>query len=173
MRKKGWPLIGAVALILVYLGLNLSPLSKPHTLDAPTPASGPTFIFVEVRGAVVQPGVYKMADTSRVFELFQRAGGLLDEAFLGEINQTQVIQDGQLIRVPTTAESQPSNGSNLVSLNHASQGELEQLPGIGPATAEAIIEARQVTPFQTIEDLLNVPGIGPTTLTNIRALITP
>ena len=172
MLKKKWPLILAGACWLVVIGLRFDGFTSPseESVHASPPAQA--FVYVELRGEVNAPGIYKVADSSRLFDVIHRAGGLTDEADISTLNQTQTVYDGWLIIIPSTDEH-PSSLDKKISLNHATASELETLPGIGPATAEAIIQARSERPFKTIEDLLDVPGIGAQTLANIETLITP
>lgn len=172
MWKKKWPLILAGACWLVVIGLRVDRFTarSEEKVHASLPAQ--TFVYVELRGAVNAPGIYKVAEHSRLFEVIHRAGGLSDDADISTLNQTQTVYDGWLIEIPSHTDQAASNGGKI-SLNHATASELETLPGIGPATAEAIIQARSERPFKTIEDLLDVPGIGAQTLANIETLITP
>lgn len=173
MLKKKWPLVVAGACWLFVIGLRLAPLiptGPEERVQAAPPETA--YVYVELRGEVTRPGVYKVAATSRLFDVLQRAGGLTQAADISTLNQTQTVHDGWLILIPSLNQSAPIE-SGKVSLNHATASELETLPGIGPATAEAIIKARSEAPFKTIEDLLDVPGIGAQTLANIEALITP
>ncbi len=172
MLKKRWPLWVAGAMWLVLLGLRLRPVALDVETSTQAAKEAPAFVYVELRGEVHHPGIYKVSAESRVFDVFKRAGGLTDEADLSQINQTQTVYDGWLLIVPSTSESSAAT-SGKISLNHATAAELESLPGIGPATAEAILKAREHTPFTSIDDLLEVPGIGPATLSQIEALITP
>ena len=172
MLKKRWPLWVAGAMWLVLLGLRLRPVALDVETSTHAAKEASAFVYVELRGEVHHPGIYKVSADSRVFDVFKRAGGLTDHADLSHINQTQTVYDGWLLIVPSHTESTASNLGKL-SLNHATADELESLPGIGPATAEAILKARDQAPFKTIDDLLEVPGIGPATLSQIEALITP
>lgn len=173
MWKKKWPIVLAGGLWLMVLGLRFQSFISPSPEES-LQASRPTesFVYVDVRGEVRRPGVYKVTSDSRVFDVLKRAGGLTDAADLTHINQTQVVHDGWLLKIPSTHSGETPT-SDKISLNQANAKELETLPGIGPATAEAILKARESAPFQTVEDLLDVPGIGTQTLANIKALITP
>lgn len=158
---------------LCVIGLRLAPLIQTVPEER-VHASPPeiSYVYVDLRGEVQRPGVYKVASESRLFDVIHRAGGLTQAADMSQLNQTQTVHDGWLIHIPSVHENMPTSDGKI-SLNHATASELETLPGIGPATAEAIIKARSAAPFQTIEDLLDVPGIGAQTLANIEALITP
>jgi competence protein ComEA len=150
-----------------------------------------TVMVVQVDGAVVNPGVYKVKEGTRVFEILQEAGGTTSGADLGGINLAQPVYDGQRISIPSRqkqenpAQSFSTNfdqflpqeartpaGTKRININTASQEELVSLPGIGEVIAKRIIEYRQSQgPFRRPEDLLKVKGIGPKKLEKIRDLI--
>lgn len=130
------------------------------------------FIMVDIKGAVRHPNVYELQEGSRVFEAINAAGGLTELADERLLNLAQLITDEMVIYVPTTDETEelatggnvftlPSEQDGKVAINHADAATLEQLPGIGPAKAEAIISYREENgPFKDENDLLNVSGIG-------------
>ncbi|MCX7667450.1 MAG: ComEA family DNA-binding protein [Atribacterota bacterium] len=145
-------------------------------------------IIVQVDGAVKQPGIYKVKEGTRIFELLEKAGGTTENAVLNDMNLAQPAYDGQRVFIPSRTENTPSSFStNLtqflpqsdtssvakrVNVNTASKEELISLPGIGEAIAQRIIEYRQTHgPFHKPEDLLEVKGIGPKKLDQIRDLI--
>ena len=125
-------------------------------------------ITVSVAGAVAFPGVYALPWGSRVTDAVTKAGGLTDAAEETLLNLADPLTTGETVLVP---EARTATGENRLSLNTASERELELLiPGVGPVTAARIIEAR---PFESVEDLLNVSGIGPATLEKIRPYVKP
>ena len=138
-------------------------------------------LMVHVLGAVQRPGVYSLPDGARVFEAVFLAGGFTSEADQPAINLAATLSDGTQIYVPAIGEparSLPSGSvggdpaSSIVNLNTASARELEVLPGIGPTTAQAIIQYREENgPFESVEELLKVQGIGDAKLNAIRELI--
>ena len=156
----------------------------------PTPGR----IMVHVAGAVTSPGVYQLQSTARVVDAIDAAGGALRQADLESINLAQTIVDTEQVFVPTKKVSRPrvtvaprlrphrntattlpaagGNGSStpkLVNLNTATASELETLTGVGPSTAKAILAYRtKKGSFSKVEDLLNVPGIGPAKLAAMR-----
>lgn len=181
-------LIGLLLGLLVAGGLFLTtraPSGQPvRLLPSPTPKP----IQVYVAGAVVHPGVYYLPRESRWVDAVRAAGGFLEGADVGAFNLAEVLKDADRVDVPGTSPfatpqltiggsgllvtPTPQSGA-LVNINTATQELLETLPGIGEATAKAIIAYRlDVGPFATLEDLLKVPGIGPTTLDELRSLIT-
>jgi len=141
-------------------------------------------ITVYVTGAVNKPGVVKIKDGARVIDAIEVCGGVLPTADTAKINMAQLVKDGVQITVPekNVALMQPaqanskteavknsggqvkSGSSRLeekININTADQAELDKLPGVGPATASAIIEYRQKEgQFQSIDDIKKVSGIG-------------
>ena len=140
---------------------------------------------VHVAGAVARPGVYTMNQDSRVIDAIAAAGGETDRADLTGINLARRVRDEEQYYIPAHGERPPltldsvgssgnqTNVDGLIDLNTASINQLQALPGIGPFLAEAIVEYRQGSgPFQTVDDIVNVPNIGPATLERIRGLVT-
>ena len=134
--------------------------------------------IVDVKGQVKFPGVYEVEEHLRVHDVIQLAGGFLEMANETAINLAQKISDEMVIYVPHLDEEinntstdawSPSQDEKKVSLNQATTGELETLPGIGPSKAAAIIKYREeVGAFQSIDELTNVSGIGEKTLEKLR-----
>jgi competence protein ComEA len=142
-------------------------------------------IVVDVEGAVVDPGVHSLSAGSRVVDAIAAAGGYSTQvdiaAATASLNLAERVTDGQQIHVPARGEGQtlpgtatpaPGRSGGLIDINHATQEELESLPGIGPVTAGKIIAARDVQPFASIDELDTRDVVGPSTLEQIRDLIT-
>lgn len=142
----------------------------------------PASIWVDVSGAVANPGVYELPENARVFEAIEAAGGFLEQADTQWLNQALVLKDGEKIQVYTREETEElkaqgisaqnvevqqeplfSSGeksSGRVNLNTATAEGLQEIPGIGEARAKAILEYRQqIGGFQNIEEIQQVPGI--------------
>lgn len=139
-------------------------------------------IFVHVSGCVANPGLYEVENGSRVAVAIEAAGGFSDDAVCDSVNLARVLQDGELVVVASASAEQPSEPSGeyagspqqgvgggrvaasspgRININTASAAELEQLPGIGEATAAKIVADRNANgPFKTVEDLKRVSGIG-------------
>ena len=145
---------------------------------APPTTAGP--LVVHVAGAVVSPGVYELAPGARVQAALEAAGGAVPGADPGALNLAAPVGDGERVYVPMVGEPVPiATGSPAVTvapgpvdLNQASAAELDGLPGIGPATAAAIVDHREQNgPFASVEDLEAVRGIGPAKLDALRDLV--
>ncbi|TKD70407.1 hypothetical protein FBF83_13195 [Pseudalkalibacillus hwajinpoensis] len=142
-------------------------------------AKEPELIMVDVKGAVVQPGVYEMKSVSRVKDVITRAGGFVQDADQSQLNLAGKVADEMVIYVPVVGEvsTMPqmgnlSEGTELISINTADLNELQELPGIGPSKAEAIIQYREENgAFKAIEELQNISGIGEKTFEKLKDLI--
>ncbi len=137
-------------------------------------------VLVDVKGAVVAPGVYEINSNERVKDVIKKAGGFLEDADQIQLNLASKVVDEMVIYVPIVGEvtsssvsEKPSVESQLVSINSADLNELQELPGIGPAKAEAIVQFREDNGgFTAIEELMNISGIGEKTFEKLKDLIT-
>ncbi|WP_404453086.1 helix-hairpin-helix domain-containing protein [Virgibacillus necropolis] len=133
-----------------------------------------TLAYVDVKGEVDSPGVYEISINSRVEDVINLAGGFTNKADQSVINLAQKVQDEMIILVPKVGESlvmekDGETNPTKIRLNYATQEEIEQLNGIGPSKAQAIIQYREENGlFHKVEDVLNVPGIGEKTLENMK-----
>jgi competence protein ComEA len=149
---------------------------------APTASASPaTVILVDVAGWVRRPGVYEFAEGARVIDAIDAAGGARPGAVLSSLNLAAPLVDGTQVLVPKESQSAPttetgtgtSGATGLVNVNSATNAELETLPGIGEVIAQAIVDHRTENgPFTSVEQLVDVSGIGDATLENIRELVT-
>ncbi|WP_297989122.1 helix-hairpin-helix domain-containing protein [Anoxybacillus sp.] len=138
-------------------------------------------IVVDVKGAVKRVGVYEVAPESRVRDVIQLAGGFTDEADETKVNLAMKVHDEMVIYVPKKGEeittesatmNDASRSSAKININTATAEQLQTLDGIGPAKASAIIAYREEHgPFQKVEDLLHVSGIGQKSLEKIKEQI--
>ncbi|PKM87915.1 MAG: competence protein ComEA [Firmicutes bacterium HGW-Firmicutes-12] len=141
----------------------------------------PALFAVHVVGSVEKPGVYLLEENKRVNDAVKLAVPT-DKADLTQLNLAVLLEDGKQIYVPAQGENtSPSEAlvrlgqqsSGLVNINTAAVGELDTLPGIGPALAGRIIDYRKKNgAFSSIEDITKVSGIGPSLLENIRNMVT-
>ena len=134
--------------------------------------SAPSLVVVHIDGCVSSPGVYELEDDpARVIDLVDAAGGLTEDADTSRINLAQPLVDGSKVHVPSADEAVAGDGgggaaaasaeSGLVNINLADKQQLMSLPGVGEATADAIIRDREANgPFLIPEDLMRVSGIG-------------
>ena len=158
------------------------------TAAPPVEEAAPAQIIVHIVGAVNRPGVYVLEEGARIYDVLAIAGGASVYADLRRINLAALAVDAMQIIVPYygeeidevfiisgttgqgTAPGQTADG--LININTASNAELQTLPGIGPVLADAIITFRETHGlFQSVEELINVPRIGPATLERLRPLV--
>ncbi len=157
------------------------PAPAPIVITEPTPlpTATPVMIQVYVSGAVAHPEVYSLPENGRVKDALIAAGGLLPEAAAEQINLAAILRDGQELHVATRDEvatvptvSAPGAVASPLNINTASAQELEQLPGIGAVLAQRIWQDRQINgPYETVEDLTRVKGVGPALLQKLAGQI--
>jgi competence protein ComEA len=168
------------------------PIQVAASRPATTGASGATGaasaspsatpVIVDVAGWVRSPGVYAFADGDRIVDAIERAGGARHGAYLAALNLAAPLVDGTQILVPREGAAPAPGGTGstttgaaggLVNINTASATELEALPGIGEVLAATIVAYRdEHGPFASVDQLEDVSGIGPSTLEDIRDLVT-
>jgi competence protein ComEA len=155
--------------------------AEPTEGTAASSTTLPAEMVVHVAGAVVTAGVYRMPPGSRTIDAVQRAGGLAANADGDAINLAATLADGQRVYVPRVGEvvplvdagGVPTTALGPIDLNRATTDELDSLPGVGPATAAAIVAYReQHGPFGRVDDLSQVRGIGAAKLEALRGLVT-
>ena len=147
-------------------------------------------LVVDVQGAVLRPGVLQLATGSRVGDAIAAAGGYgprVDAERAGrELNLATELHDGDRIVVPSRDDPAPVAGApasgaaagqggasgGLVDLNSATAAELDELPGVGPVTAQKIIDARAEKPFASVDELRERKVVGPSTFEKLRDLVT-
>lgn len=177
-----------LALVAVAAGVGVGLMRRPAVGAAPTTdrsfAETPTALLeVHVGGWVVAPGVVSIPEGSRVADAVAAAGGMRPGAAADTINLASPVADGDQVIVPGpdsggAGENAGSGGSGSndgpIHLNTATAVELQELPGVGPVLAERIVAHRETNGrFETVEDLLDVPGIGETKLAALRDLVRP
>jgi competence protein ComEA len=158
--------------------LQVAPLAGGSTAGAAAAAARKALV-VDVVGAVRRPGVYRLPPGSRVLAAVALAGGLTPRAELTAVNLAAPLADGEQVVVaargaPAGAGSTPGSPGAPVSLNSATAEQLDALPGIGPVTAQKIIDYRtQHGGFTSVDDLDAIPGFGPAKLQNLQGLVVP
>ena len=154
--------------------------SSPSALAPVSPSSASAELVVDVAGKVRKPGIAVLPAGSRVVDALEAAGGARAGVDLTSLNLARSVVDGEQILVgvapvPGVAGTltAPSTGAALVSLNTADRATLETLPGVGPVTAESIIAWRTDNGgFTSVDELLEVDGIGEATLEDLAPLVT-
>ena len=179
----------AVAVVIVlalrHLGGGGAPAAAPSYAPVPARAAKPAaakLLVVDVAGEVRRPGLHSLPAGSRVDDAIAAAGGATRKAQLDAVNLAAPVADGQQIVVPgsgaggVSAVSSPagSSPSAPLDLNSATLEQLEALPGIGPVTAQKILDYRQQHgAFHAVAELEGVPGIGPAHLAQLKGLVIP
>ena len=180
----------AAGVVLTWWLLSARPrTSEPDAVQVTAtakhePTTTGRLLIIDVEGKVKRPGIVTLPRGSRVHEAIAKAGGVVDGADTSTTNLARVLVDGEQIIVGTQGPGASSAGSASVaaagaagarvSLSSATAEQLDELPGIGPVTADAIIAHRTAHGgFQRVEDLLDVQGIGEKTLADLRDRVTP
>jgi len=154
--------------------LQVAPVVGGSSVAAPAARS---LVVVDVVGAVRRPGVYRLPSGSRVETAVARAGGLTAHADLAAVNLAAPLADGEQVVVAARGTGGVGAGAAPgapVSLSTATAEQLDALPGIGPVTAQKIVDYRQQHGgFASVADLDAIPGIGPARLQNLQGLVVP
>ncbi|HZD17847.1 MAG TPA: ComEA family DNA-binding protein [Actinomycetota bacterium] len=153
---------------------------RPPAAVASSPSPSPLVLLVDVAGWVRHPGVYEFAEGARVIDAIEAAGGARPGAVLQSLNLAAPLVDGTQVLVPKQGEvgTEPvgapgTSTGGLINVNSASASELEALPGIGEVIAQRIVDHRtQNGPFTSVDQLVDVSGIGDAILESIRELVT-
>ena len=189
-RRRILVAAGCLALLL-FLGSKLlarpqpsAGLAPPAAAPTETASAAPTVVVVDVVGAVRRPGLYRLTQGARIADAVSRAGGATPKADLALINLAAPLADGEQVVVPrrgTGALAAPAGAgsagapaSGPVHLSTATLEQLDSLPGIGPVTAQKILDYRQHHgAFTSVDELDAVPGIGPARLDQLKDLVAP
>ena len=191
----GWALIGIAVLVImvaVLAGRNLIGTATATEFELSSDASSieetasdggshkTETLFVHVSGCVANPGLYELEEGSRLASAIEAAGGFTEDAACDSVNLARRLEDGEMVVVlPMSAGSganeeipEVKTASSLININTATAEELEQLPGIGPSTAQKIVSDRMANgSFKSPDDLKRVTGIGDKKFETISALI--
>ncbi|MDF2749421.1 MAG: ComEA family DNA-binding protein [Gaiellaceae bacterium] len=164
-------------------GAGAASAEPPALVQAEAPAAAK--LVVHVAGAVRQPGLYELADGSRVSDAVARAGGATAKADTAAVNLAAPLADGIQVLIPSRVAGPAGAGAaagagaegapgRRVSLSSATLAELDALPGVGPVTAQKILDHRaQHGGFSSVDDLDAISGIGPARIEQLRELVTP
>jgi len=185
----GLGLLVALALVGSRLARTESASRQPPAASLQRLKSAPTIatqlLVVDVAGAVRRPGLYRLANGARIADAVRRAGGATARADTGAINLAAPLVDGMQVVVPRVGGATGGSGAAAtgadaaatgvrISLSSATVEQLDSLPGIGPVTAQKIVDWRMAHgAFQSVDALDEVPGIGPAKIEQLRDLVTP
>jgi len=170
--------------VTVEAASGADPTAPPST-GAP-PAATSAFVVVDVAGAVRRPGVYRLRQGARITDAIARAGGATSRAQIVSVDLAAPLADGEQVLVPSAGDSGsgavagvgaaaggPST-SAPIDLNTATAEQLDTLPGVGPVTAQKIVEYRQTHgPFTSVDQLDAIPGIGAARIADLKGLVVP
>ncbi|MBS1709307.1 MAG: helix-hairpin-helix domain-containing protein [Armatimonadetes bacterium] len=184
--------VGGAALGIAALVAGVQVATTPKSVQGW--GLGGQSMAVDVKGAVKRPGLYKFGTGARIDDALKAAGGTAEDASLDSLNLAQLLEDGMEVRVPRVGETvaappvksvQPPKSSfgrssgkkqmpvGKVSLNSATLQELQQLPGVGPSTAQKILEYRtQAGGFKSVGEIEKVKGIGPKKFAQMQPYLT-
>lgn len=175
---------GALVLLIVagrqLAGAGAPPPARPVVVAAESGPGARPGLLVHVVGAVRRPGLYRLRADARIDDAVRRAGGATRNADLALVNLAAPLADGAQVVVPRRQPAGPQGSGSVgpaegpVHLNTATLEQLDALPGVGPATAQRILDYRQENgAFSTVDELDAVSGIGPARLEQLRDLVAP
>ncbi|HOH70279.1 MAG TPA: DUF655 domain-containing protein [Sedimentibacter sp.] len=186
--KKGLAVVLIIAIIIMAaLGIKLSggdeeiiftnyssiDANESDEINEGIKEEAKVYIYVDMDGAVVNPGVYGLIEGSRVIDAINMAGGLTEKAFTQNLNKARKLVDGEKIFINEEGEAADVFiDDKLININTASENSLMSLPGIGEVYAKRIIEYRNAKRFNSIEEIKNIQGIGDKTFDKLKDLIT-
>lgn len=182
-------LVALVAVVVRHLharpappALAVAPIRAATKAGAARARAAPA-VVVDVEGAVRRPGLVRLPSGARVADAVERAGGVTRSADRSAVNLAAPVSDGQQVLVPRrgaspvvggTAMSGAGSTSGPLSLSSATAEQLDTLPGVGPVTAQKIVDYRaQHGAFHSVEELDAIPGIGPARLADLQGLVVP
>jgi competence protein ComEA len=188
-RRQALVAAGALAVVLVLAGKLLAGGGPSHRVPTFRPARAappapPPAVVVDVAGAVRRPGLYRLPQGSRIADALARAGGATPKASVEGVNLAAPLADGEQVVVPwrtpgggvaaAPAGSPAGPASGPVSLSTATVEQLDALPGIGPVTAQKIVDYRTAHgAFHSVDELDAISGIGPAKLDQLHGLVVP
>lgn len=189
-RRQALVVLGVLAVLLVVGGRLLlrsgsaeqaAPAAAPAE-TAPAPEPEPR-VVVDVVGAVLRPGLYRLPQSARIADALARAGGPTRKADIEQVNLAAPLVDGEQVVVPRKIAGVPAAATGgesgaapagPVHLSTATLEQLDALPGVGPVTAQKILDFRaQHGAFRSVEELDAIPGIGPARIDQLRGLVVP
>lgn len=167
----------------VFVDSGTATVQQPAEPAGELEAAPAAQLVVHVVGAVRRPGLYRLERGARIADAVRRAGGATRRADLSLVNLAAQVSDGTQVLVPRRAVveagtpeagAEPPAAAGPVRLNTATVEQLDELPGVGPVTAQKIVDYReQHGAFSSVDDLDAIPGIGPARLEQLRELVAP
>lgn len=189
-RRRLGRTILILLILIIALVIRLSNINRSgNQIDVSEVTQGEMLtseMYVDISGEVNKPGVYIVEDGTRLYEVIEKAGGLTDKANTVQINQAGYVEDGEKIIIPSisdgntelnisdisgTSTKQASSTNGLININTASKDQLMSITGVGEVIADRIIEYRKSKKFKSIEDIMNVKGIGNATYEKMKSEI--
>lgn len=188
----GLSLVGVVGFLIAVAGMwsdqpvaESTPPPPPTIAAPPSPSAEPAEIVVSVVGRVSRPGLVRIEDGSRVADALEAVGGALPGTDITRINLARKLVDGEQLYVavpvppgvevpddPSGRDAEPGERGSKVDLNAATEEDLDELPGVGEVTAERIVRWRTDNgPFESVEQLREVDGIGETRFSRLRDMV--
>ena len=169
--------VAAILLVHMTRGSGNGTAIPPLRIARHAAAAPRSRLVVDVAGAVARPGLYHLAAGTRIADAVAAAGGATVKADTTLVNLAAPLADGEQVLVPARGSTAPGGAPSSTApldLNTATPEQLDALPGVGPATAQKIVDYRQAHgPFRSVDELEAVPGIGPSKLAQLKGLVIP
>ena len=173
-------IIGIILVIIIALGAGSIIYSTEKSKDNLRTSDEKIELSIDIEGAVKNPGVYTLKNGGLIQDAINAAGGLLEtadnELVAKDINRAEPLKNNQKINIPFKVEAAPQvageETSNKININTATIEQLDTLPGIGPVYAQRIIDYRKKKSFSSLEEIMEIQGIGEKTFEKFKDLIT-
>jgi competence protein ComEA len=175
-------LIGALLVLVIVVGAGLLIYASSRQKEGmKTDDNSTSSLIIDIEGAVKKPGIYELNPGSLMQDIIEAAGGLAENADLDkiakELNRAELLKNNQKIYIPAKIVTESvstvagTNISNKININLATVEELDTLPGIGSVYAQRIINYRKNKPFRSIEEIMEIEGIGEKTFEKLKDLV--